>query len=56
MKDNQLRARKGGNADVFDFDLTRDELAVIDRLETDHGGPEPADVTLESSGRDFPEP
>ena len=43
------------NFDVFDFDLTDDELAAIDALDTDQrGGPEPADITLESFGRDDP--
>ena len=44
------------NFDVFDFDLTADELAAIDALDTDQrGGPEPEDVTLEAFGRDIPE-
>ena len=44
------------NFDVFDFDLTDDELAAIDALDTDQrGGPEPTDITLESFGRPIPE-
>ncbi len=44
------------NFAVFDFDLTTDELAAIDGLDTGkRGGPEPADITLESFGRDIPE-
>lgn len=44
------------NLDVFDFDLSADELAAIDALDTgQRGGPEPEDITLESFGRDIPE-
>ena len=44
------------NFDVFDFDLTTDQLAAIDALDTDRrGGPEPSAVTLETFGRDIPE-
>ena len=44
------------NFDVFDFDLADDELAAIEALDTDQrGGPEPADITLESFGRPIPE-
>ncbi len=44
------------NLDVFDFDLTPDQLAAIDSLDTgNRGGPEPDDITLESYGRDIPE-
>jgi diketogulonate reductase-like aldo/keto reductase len=44
------------NFDVFDFQLTADELAAIDRLDTGkRGGPEPADITLAASGRPIPE-
>ncbi len=44
------------NFDVFDFELTADELAAIDGLDTDQrGGPEPTDITLESFGRPIPE-
>jgi diketogulonate reductase-like aldo/keto reductase len=44
------------NLDVFDFDLVADELAAIDALDTGkRGGPEPADITLETFGRPIPE-
>ena len=44
------------NFDVFDFELSDDELAAIDGLDTGvRGGPEPTDVTLESFGRPIPE-
>src|SRR4051794_30852781 len=44
------------NFDVFDFDLTGDELTAIDALDTgERGGPEPTDITLESYGRPIPE-
>lgn len=44
------------NLDVFDFDLSADELAAVDALDTgQRGGPEPEDITLESFGRDIPE-
>ena len=44
------------NFDVFDFDLSDDELAAIDDLDTDQrGGPEPTDITLERFGRPIPE-
>ncbi len=44
------------NFDVFDFDLTSDELASIDALDTgSRGGPEPTDITLESFGMPIPE-
>ena len=43
------------NFDVFDFDLTADELAAIDALDTDkRGGPEPTDITLETFGHADP--
>jgi len=44
------------NFDVFDFDLSSDELSAIDKLDTGkRGGPEPGDVTLESFSRQIPE-
>ena len=44
------------NFDVFDFELTSDELAAIDALDTGvRGGPEPEVVTLETFGRVIPE-
>ena len=45
-------ARIAENIDVFDFDLTADELAAIDAPDTDRrGGPEPEAITLEAIGR-----
>lgn len=44
------------NLDVFDFELSADELAAIDGLETGkRGGPEPDAVTLETFSREIPE-
>jgi 2,5-diketo-D-gluconate reductase A len=44
------------NFDVFDFELTTDEPADIDALDTGvRGGPEPDAITLESFGREIPE-
>jgi diketogulonate reductase-like aldo/keto reductase len=44
------------NFDVFDFDLSADELAAVDALDTNkRGGPEPDAITLESFGREIPE-
>jgi diketogulonate reductase-like aldo/keto reductase len=44
------------NIDVFDFELTADEMTAIDGLDTGRrGGPEPEDITLEAFGRDIPE-
>jgi diketogulonate reductase-like aldo/keto reductase len=44
------------NFDAFDFELTADEIAQIDALDTGvRGGPEPEAVTLEAFGRDIPE-
>ena len=49
-------ARIAENFDVFDFELTADELAAIDALDTGvRGGPEPTDITLETFGREIPE-
>jgi len=49
-------ARIAENLDVFDFDLSADELAAIDALDTgQRGGPEPEVITLESFGRLIPE-
>ena len=48
--------RIGENIDIFDFELTADELAAIDALETGkRGGPEPEVITLEAFGREIPE-
>ena len=44
------------NLDVFDFDLTAEELALIGGLDRGvRGGPEPEAVTLEAYGREIPE-
>jgi len=44
------------NFDVYDFELTTDQLAAIDALDTGvRGGPEPEAVTLEAFGREIPE-
>jgi len=49
-------ARIAENLDVFDFELTGEQLAAIDGLDTGkRGGPEPADITLETFGRPIPE-
>jgi 2,5-diketo-D-gluconate reductase A len=44
------------NFEVFDFELSADEIAAIDGLDTGvRGGPEPDDVTLEAFGKEIPE-
>jgi diketogulonate reductase-like aldo/keto reductase len=44
------------NFDVFDFELTADELAAVDALDTGvRGGPEPDAITLETFAREIPE-
>jgi diketogulonate reductase-like aldo/keto reductase len=44
------------NIDVLDFELSADEVAAIDRLDTGRrGGPEPDAITLEAFGREIPE-
>jgi diketogulonate reductase-like aldo/keto reductase len=49
-------ARIAENFDVFDFELTGEQLAAIDGLDTGkRGGPEPADITLATFGRPIPE-
>ena len=48
--------RIAANFDVFNFELTADELAKIDVLDTGvRGGPDPDIITLESFHRDIPE-
>jgi len=49
-------SRIAENFDVFDFELTADQLAAIDALDTGvRGGPEPDDITLEKYGIEIPE-
>ena len=49
-------ARIAENFDVFDFELTREQTAAIDALDTGmRGGPEPDTITLEAYGRTIPE-
>ena len=49
-------ARIAENFDVFDFELTGEELAAVDALDTGkRGGPEPDSITLETYGRPIPE-
>jgi diketogulonate reductase-like aldo/keto reductase len=44
------------NFDVFDFELTHEQVAAIDALELGvRGGPEPDSITLEAYGRPIPE-
>jgi 2,5-diketo-D-gluconate reductase A len=49
-------SRISENFDVFDFDLTGEQLAAIDALDTGvRGGPEPADITRANFGIQIPE-
>ena len=49
-------SRIAENIDVFDFELSADEMAAIDGLDTGRrGGPEPEAITLEAFGREIPE-
>ena len=49
-------SRIAENIDVFDFELTADDLDAIDALDTGiRGGPEPDTITLETFGRPIPE-
>src|SRR4051812_40194074 len=49
-------ARIAENFDVFDFELSSDQVTAIDGLDTGRrGGPEPANITLEAYGMPIPE-
>jgi diketogulonate reductase-like aldo/keto reductase len=49
-------SRIAENIDVFDFELSADEMAAVDGLDTGRrGGPEPDAITLEEFGREIPE-
>jgi diketogulonate reductase-like aldo/keto reductase len=49
-------SRIAENIDVFDFELSAEEMAAIDGLDTGRrGGPEPDAITLEAFGREIPE-
>ncbi|MGZ4221569.1 MAG: aldo/keto reductase [Solirubrobacteraceae bacterium] len=49
-------SRIAENIDVFDFELSADEIAAIDGLDTGRrGGPEPDAITLETFGREIPD-
>ena len=49
-------ARIAENFDVFDFELSPDQVAAIDALDTpDRRGPEPDNITLETYGKEIPE-
>jgi diketogulonate reductase-like aldo/keto reductase len=49
-------SRIAENINVFDFELSADEMTAIDHLDTGRrGGPEPDAITLEAFGREIPE-
>lgn len=49
-------ARIAENFNVFDFELSADQMAEIDALDsTERGGPDPDKITLENFSRDIPE-
>jgi 2,5-diketo-D-gluconate reductase A len=49
-------SRIAENFDVFDFDLSAEQLAAIDALDTGvRGGPEPEAITRENYGIEIPE-
>jgi diketogulonate reductase-like aldo/keto reductase len=48
-------SRIAENIDGFDFELSADEVAAIDALDTGRrGGPDPDAITLEAFGREIP--
>ncbi len=49
-------ARIAENFNVFDFELSADQMAEIDALDSaERGGPDPDKITLENFSRDIPE-
>jgi 2,5-diketo-D-gluconate reductase A len=49
-------SRIAENFDIFDFELSQEQLAAIDALDTGvRGGPEPEQMTREAFGRPIPE-
>jgi 2,5-diketo-D-gluconate reductase A len=49
-------ARIQENFDIFDFELSNEQIAAIDALDTsERGGPDPDTITLETFGRVIPE-
>jgi diketogulonate reductase-like aldo/keto reductase len=49
-------SRIAENFDIFDFELSADQLAAVDALDTGvRGGPEPEQITRAAFGRDIPE-
>ena len=49
-------SRIAENIDVFDFELSTEEMAAIDNLDTGRrGGPKPDAITLEAFGREIPD-
>ena len=49
-------ARIVENFDIFDFELSADQIAAIDGLDTGlRGGPDPESITLDTYGREIPE-
>ena len=49
-------ARIAENFDVFNFELSSDQVAAIDALDSAvRGGPDPGSITLEKYGKEIPE-